>query len=366
MEVSCHEILARFQHVRKDNVQPGSAPYSLLVSDGSAGNNSMSFGWVLSMLDGTVLAKCSTPAPGHKSSFQLEGYGMLPAARFLLHLFEYCQDTCAGPYKFITDNLGLIVRVRTSLKHTKPYPNSTLAPKWDVVNEIVTTLQKMPIEHSFQHVKGHQDDKVADSKLTLEARLNVDADTEAGEYCTNHPEPRPQVPRLLSNAAQLHIRGVTVSAHYRHQVEKATSTPHLLAYIKTKNNWDQATMDTINWAAHGRALLRMSARRTQLTKMCHEILPTATITSRYDPHLSLMCPYCKIVEEDRDHVLKCDHSTKLQWRLHFITEIRKRCESLKTREMPTTILMDGLQAWLTDTTLQPTAYPHAFRNLIQE
>ena len=133
MEVSCHDILARFQHTRKYNVQPGSAPYSLLVSDGSAGNNSMSFGWVLSMLDGTVLAKCSTPAPGHESSFQLEGYGMLPAARFLLHLFEYCQDTCAGPYKFITDNLGLIVRVRTSLKHTEPYPNSTLAPDGSLI-----------------------------------------------------------------------------------------------------------------------------------------------------------------------------------------------------------------------------------------
>ena len=112
-------------------------------------------------------------------------------------------------------------------------------------------------------------------------------------------------------------------------------------------------MDYINWATHGKALGRMSARKTQLTKMCHEILPTATITNRYANHSSPMCPYCKIVEEDRDHVMKCDHSSKRQWRLKCITSIRKRCDDMKTREMLTTILTDGIQAWFTEATLQP-------------
>jgi hypothetical protein len=100
--------------------------------------------------------------------------------------------------------------------------------------------------------------------------------------------------------------------------------------------------------------------------MCHEILPTATITNRYATHSSPMCPYCKTVEEDRDHVMKCDHSSKRQWRLKCITSIRKRCDDMKTREMLTTILTDGIQAWFTEATLQPVTYPHAFRQLIQE
>jgi hypothetical protein len=110
----------------------------------------MSFGWVLSLHDNTVLARCSGPAPGHESSFCSVGYGMLSTVRFLQHIFEYCQETLAGPFQFITDNQGLIRRVMTSLAYDDPYPNSTLAPHWDVVNEIVTTLQKMLIEHSFQ------------------------------------------------------------------------------------------------------------------------------------------------------------------------------------------------------------------------
>jgi hypothetical protein len=71
-----------------------------------------------------------------------------------------------------------------------------------VVNEIVTTLKKMPIEHSFQHAKGHQDDKIAYADLPLDAKLNVDADAEAGENRYYNPEPRPMVPRLPSNSAQ--------------------------------------------------------------------------------------------------------------------------------------------------------------------
>jgi hypothetical protein len=149
----------------------------------------------------------------------------------------------------------------TSLAYDAPYPNSTLDAHWDVVNAIVTTLQKMQIQHSFQHVKGHQDNKTKYGDLPLDAKLNVDADAEAGEYRFNHPEPRPRVPRLPSNPAQLHIRGITVSSHYRTKIEKASSIHQLRAYIQEKNNWTHTEMDYINWAAHGKALGRMSARK---------------------------------------------------------------------------------------------------------
>jgi hypothetical protein len=64
--------------------------------------------------------------------------------------------------------------------------------------------------------------------------------------------------------------------------------------------------------------------------------------------------------------MKCDHSSKRNWRLKCITSIRKRCGDMKTREMLTTILTDGIQAWFTEATLQPRTYPSAFRQLIQD
>jgi hypothetical protein len=120
-------------------------------------------------------------------------------------MFEYCHKTKAGPFWFITNNQGLIGHIMTSLAYEAPYPNSTLSADWDVVNEIVTTLQKMPIQHSFLHGKGHQDETTEYADLPLDAKLNVDADAEAGKYRHNYPEPRPRVPWLPSNPAQLHI-----------------------------------------------------------------------------------------------------------------------------------------------------------------
>ena len=89
---SCYKILERLKSALELADAAGEAPYTLFVSDGSAGNDSMSFGWVLCMQNDITLARCSGPAPGHESSFRSEGYSMLSAVRFLHHLFDSCQD----------------------------------------------------------------------------------------------------------------------------------------------------------------------------------------------------------------------------------------------------------------------------------
>ena len=61
------------------------------------------------------------------------------------------------------------------------------------------------------HIKGHQDLHQDYSDLTLEAQLNVDADTEAGAYQYQYPAQRPVIPRLPSNHVQLHLSGKVVS-----------------------------------------------------------------------------------------------------------------------------------------------------------
>jgi hypothetical protein len=65
---SCYGIL--LDHLRNalefadDN---GDTLYTLFVSDGSTGDDSIAFSWVLSMLNETILARCSGSAPGHES-----------------------------------------------------------------------------------------------------------------------------------------------------------------------------------------------------------------------------------------------------------------------------------------------------------
>jgi hypothetical protein len=74
------------------------------------------------------------------------------------------------------------------------------------------------------------------------------------------------------------------------------------------------------------------------------LVPTATITNRHDPKSNPLYPYGKTADEDRDHVLKCVHITKVAWRKHFIISLQKRCTGMKTREMPARIPAYGVQA----------------------
>jgi hypothetical protein len=126
----------------------------LNVSDGSAFDSSMSFGWAMSHPDGTRLATCSGPAYGSKqSSFCAEGYGMLSLVRFLYHLTTYCSANPNWTITLICDNEGIITRLQSAIQYTTSFPNDTLQPDWDITNAIVTTLQELTLQPTFAHKK---------------------------------------------------------------------------------------------------------------------------------------------------------------------------------------------------------------------
>ena len=55
----------------------------MVVTDGSAGEIDMSFGWKICTLNGDIIAEHLGPAFGQASSFRAEGYGVLSALSFL-------------------------------------------------------------------------------------------------------------------------------------------------------------------------------------------------------------------------------------------------------------------------------------------
>jgi hypothetical protein len=71
---------------------------------------------------------------------------MLSILQFLHHLLESAtQATLADPYRLVTDNQGLIMRVQDGLTHTGSYPNSTVDPYWGIINEIAQSQMALPI-----------------------------------------------------------------------------------------------------------------------------------------------------------------------------------------------------------------------------
>jgi hypothetical protein len=113
-----------------------------------------------------------TPTPFELllGSFWAEGYGMACALLYLQTLyqqFEFNARQKCSVNKLICDNMGLLIRIEEASEWTYTMPNVTLRAEWDI--------ELMIDSNFFMHVKSHQDDKTPMSSLSLESRLNVEA-----------------------------------------------------------------------------------------------------------------------------------------------------------------------------------------------
>jgi hypothetical protein len=155
----------------------------------------------------------------------------------------------------LTNNQGLITRLNASLPNPEPFPNITLASDWDVTNEIACGLQTMQQLFTLQHVKGHQDSNTEYAGLSLKAQLNVNADAEAGFFQSMYPGQGPSIPRLPSDAAQLHLNGKVICARLKQQIREAATVPDYLSYVAKRFQWDSTVEDTIDWQAYTQATM---------------------------------------------------------------------------------------------------------------
>ncbi len=176
---------------------------------------------------------------------------MLSILWFIIQLFKYCgtEPRCSELY---SDNMALIQRIDKQLGRNTWYPNDTISSDWDVLQAIVTTLRRFPRTPLVSHVKGHQDNNTAYALLSLKAQLNVDADTAASLFQTDHGASRYLVPIIAGNSAQLIINDKTVTYGYVKTIRNAYAYPLLKIYIDQRNKsykWALSTIDCTSLAA---------------------------------------------------------------------------------------------------------------------
>jgi hypothetical protein len=90
----------------------------------------------------------------------------------------------------------------------------------------------------------------------------------------------------------------------------------LLEYIRRKNIWSVASLQTVHWEAHAQAIKRTSVPHTHLVKLLHNILPTHAQANKFDGG-TRTCPVCLITGEDFHHIMRCTHAPRIEWRRTF-------------------------------------------------
>jgi hypothetical protein len=238
------------------------------------------FGWMLANIDGGRVASAMGPARGAKmDSYRAECTGMLSFLRFLINMSSYTNNV-DGFWRGVigTDSQSMLDRLFVKEANASAPKQlailDVLDPEWDLLVEIQEALRDLP-GVDLVYVKGHQDDRKEYAMLPLMTQLNVDADRLAGKYNREYGANRPFSFMAANTGAILQTEEGTLTAKFGPELRLRSTSPGLEEYIRTKNQWDHATFQAVNWAAHGKAVKASLPNRVYLTKFLHDALPTS-------------------------------------------------------------------------------------------
>jgi hypothetical protein len=224
----------------------------MTCSDGSATTTSGTFGFIIATNNGRRIASAHGPAPGaYPNSFRSEAYGVLATMRWLRYTLQSLPVDKQVKITHYLDNNSVVSRIKTMTKHYPNVPpNLTLLSENDVILEIISTLQQLPVTVEFHWVKGHQDATRAYETLQLPGQLNCDADRAASQYVwQEHANPQ-VVPPLPNTPSQLHIQGKSITGHIKQRIRDQSTVPALQQYLMKKFQWSEDTFECIDWTSY--------------------------------------------------------------------------------------------------------------------
>ena len=292
----------------------------ILVSDGSSRQSHITYGWALGSDDNEIFAEHAGAGYGEPTSHRAERWGMLSGVLFLHRLYTFLQihelpSLSSVPLSILSDNNGLVQRISHRLKYKKCYPNATLTPDWDLVEQIVDTFSALPAttHKSVDWVRGHQDQ--TDSELSVEAVYNIRADELAGQFPLdrNHNGTCPLLP---VEKCRLVLNNKIIQAHYSQVLRETYTLQAYFVYLEKRHGWTSTQRQQVDWTSFQRAATNTLQSPVQILKFVHDKLPTNSEKAKANPHQSATCTYCE-QRETFHHLLTCQNIMSTEFREDF-------------------------------------------------
>ena len=136
-------------------------------------------------------------------------------------------------------------------------PSFAILSEYDVIQTIYVTIKELKTKNilpelSIAHVKGHQDEEKDYEDLSVEAKLNVQADHRAGEHMKQTSVIK-QGTLIIPAKLQMRIDNKEITRNIRQSIRFKYSAEQLQLYIMKKNNWTDQDFYSVNWEASRQA-----------------------------------------------------------------------------------------------------------------
>jgi ribonuclease HI len=299
----------------------------LVVSDGSAlESQRMSYGVVIATQTGKILAESRGPAAGPITSHRAECMGCLAGAMILQHLaiFTHTPQPFILHLKAYSDNKGMIKYLQQRWKFQNLYTNGHQKTDNDLLEEITHVYKQINRQSQvpFVWVKGHQDDKKEMSELPIEAKLNIMADSLAGQQIHESRHQHAYITPLFSKTrCSLEINNKSVHGNYTSALQEAMASREYKAYLMQKYKWTDKIYDGVDWDSFKMACRNYFSTEVHLLKLIHGFLPTRSYVSKFQPWVPSTCHYCK-EKETFHHLVTCKcHPASKKFRPKLIEKI---------------------------------------------
>ena len=327
----------------------------LVVSDGSSiDHKTMSYGLVIGSSKGTQFLEAMGHAQGKPTSHRAECAGCLAGAVILKHLQRYTMIKYPKTLRsyIISDNKGMITSLQDRTQYTTVYPNTTLRPDWDLLEEIYQTYRETTLPNQeFQWVQGHQD-RENQRKLSIEATFNIRADQLAGEV-HNSPQSTPQqhsnTPLMHHTKCILYIGREAHHSHYSHNIRRAAATPAYQDYLKKRQGWTKATYNDVDWESFQAAARTYHSAEVHLLKLVYDKLPTNSNKAKYQPWISPKCHFCD-QPETFTHLCrsKCNKRS-ITFQTNLTTKLQEYLQQANAPQDFQTQFLEAIHQWYSDT-----------------
>ena len=220
-------------------------------------------------------------------------------------------------------------------------PSSANKAEDDLHRQVITALNIFP--HTTLH-RLHKNTPSAIKDIFTYTRLT--------------PHQLLQLPTIYNppaGTATLCINSEIVTCDVAQHLRNAYSTQQYRAYLAAKFNWNDSTMDDIDWPIFSRAFNKLKGNQKKIIqKLIHKWLPLNAHPSQEKTGTARLCPICTREDETHDHFLYCT-ADKAQWNEDLCKAISR--STMKPPVTLITLLQTALVAQTHSTTGADAANP---------